>query len=100
MATNKTEKTEKTEIVEKAEKTEKPKKKASNAKKIWRPSNMEKNEKDIMLKPSDEWKASPQTIERVTNLAKMLSKGMSRKSAQEWIMTSAEDKQEPTTPQP
>ena len=99
MATKKIEKTEKTEkteqientekieTIEKADKTEKPKKKASNAKKIWRPSNMEKDEKDIMLKPSDEWKASPQTIERVTNLAKMLSKGMSRKSAQEWIMT-------------
>ena len=91
--TEQIEKTENTEIVEKAEKiektekTEKPKKKATNAKKIWRPSNMEKDEKDIMLKPSDEWKASPQTIERVTNLAKMLSKGMSRKSAQEWIMT-------------
>lgn len=93
MATKNTEKTETINKAEKAEKTEqiekaeKPKKKASNAKKIWRPSNMEKDEKDIMLKPSDEWKASPQTIERVTNLAKMLSKGMSRKSAQEWIMT-------------
>lgn len=87
MATKKTEQIEKTEKTEKAEQIEKPKKKVSNAKKIWRPSNMEKDEKDIMLKPSDEWKANPQTIERVTNLAKMLSKGMSRKSAQEWIMT-------------
>ena len=87
MATKKIEKTEHIETVEKAEKTEKPKKKATNAKKIWRPSNMEKDEKDIMLKPSDEWKANPQTIERVTNLAKMLSEGMSRKNAQEWIMT-------------
>ena len=90
MATKKTEKTEtinKTEKTEQIEKAEKPKKKVSNSKKIWRPSNMEKDEKDIMLKPSDEWKANPQTIERVTNLAKMLSKGMSRKSAQEWIMT-------------
>lgn len=93
MATKKIEKTEKTEQIEKIEKTEtaeKPKKKATNAKKIWRPSNMEKDEKDIMLKPSDEWKASPQTIERVTSLAKMLSKGMSRKSAQEWIMANYE----------
>lgn len=95
MATKKIEKTEKTEQIEntgaekieKTEKTEKPKKKATNAKKIWRPSNMEKDEKDIMLKPSDEWKANPQTIERVTTLARKLSKGMSRKSAQEWIMT-------------
>ena len=93
MATKKIEKTENTEIVEKVEKVEKtekaekPKKKATNAKKIWRPSNMEKDEKDIMLKPSDEWKANPQTIERVTTLARKLSKGMSRKSAQEWIMT-------------
>lgn len=84
MATKKTEKIEKTEQIEK---TEKPKKKATNARKIWKPCLMEKDEKDIMLKPSDEWKANPQTIERVTNLAKMLSKGMSRKSAQEWIMT-------------
>ena len=87
MATKKTAKTETINKTENTETAEKPKKKASNAKKIWRPSNMEKDEKDIMLKPSDEWKASPQTIERVTNLAKMLSKGMSRKSAQEWIMT-------------
>lgn len=95
MATKKTEKAEQiekientgAEKIEKAEKTEKPKKKVTNAKKIWKPALMEKDEKDIMLKPSDEWKANPQTIERVTNLAKMLSKGMSRKSAQEWIMT-------------
>ena len=84
MVTKKTEQIEKTE---KTEQIEKPKKKATNAKKIWRPSNMEKDEKDIMLKPSDEWKANSQTIERVTNLAKMLSEGMSRKNAQEWIMT-------------
>ena len=90
MATNKTEKTEKIEKTEKAEQIEKPKKKVSNSKKIWRPSNMEKDEKDIMLKPSDEWKANSQTIERVTNLAKMLSEGMSRKSALEWIMTNYE----------
>ena len=87
MATKKTEKTETINKTEKADKTEKPKKKASNSKKIWRPSNMEKDEKDIMLKPSDEWKANPQTIERVTAIAKMLSEGMSRKNAQEWIMT-------------
>lgn len=87
MATKKIEQTEKTEKTEQIEKTEKPKKKASNSKKIWRPSNMEKDEKDIMLKPSDEWKANSQTIERVTNLAKMISEGISRKSAQEWIMT-------------
>ena len=87
MATKKTEQIEKTDNTEQIEKTEKPKKKVSNSKKIWRPSNMEKDEKDIMLKPSDEWKANSQTIERVTNLAKMLSEGMSRKSAMEWIMT-------------
>lgn len=90
MATKKTEKTEqieKTENIDKKETAEKPKKKATNAKKIWRPSNMEKDEKDIMLKPSDEWKANSQTIERVTAIAKMLSEGMSRKNAQEWIMT-------------
>ena len=95
MATEKTEKTEQiektenTEIVEKAEKTEKtekPRTKGTNAKKIWKPCLIEKDEKDIMLKPSDEWKANPQTIERVTTLARKLSKGMSRKSAQEWIM--------------
>ena len=84
---DKTEKTEKVEKTDKKEQIEKPKKKVSNSKKIWRPSNMEKDEKDIMLKPSDEWKANSQTIERVTNLAKMLSEGMSRKSAMEWIMT-------------
>ena len=87
MATKKTEQIEKTD---KKEQIEKPKKKVSNSKKIWRPSNMEKDEKDIMLKPSDEWKANSQTIERVTNLAKMLSEGMSRKSALEWIMTNYE----------
>ena len=87
MATKNIDKTEKTEKIEKTGQIEKPKKKVSNSKKIWRPSNMEKDEKDIMLKPSDEWKANSQTIERVTNLAKMLSEGMSRKSAMEWIMT-------------
>ena len=93
MATKKIEKTEKTEqtkqieTVEKAEKTEKPKKKATNAKKIWRPSNMEKDEKDILLRPTEQWTTTPQTTERIISLAKMLSKGMSRKSAQEWIMT-------------
>lgn len=92
MATKKTEKTEQIENVEtvekaeKIEKAEKPKKKATNAKKIWKPCLIEKDEKDIMLKPSDEWKANPQTIERVTALAKMISEGMSRKNVQEWIM--------------
>ena len=94
MATNNIEKTEKIEKIEKTEeektekteKTEKPKKKASNSKKIWRPSNMEKDEKDI-LRPSEQWTTKPQTIERIISLAKMLSEGMSRKSAQEWIMT-------------
>ena len=90
MATKKTEKTENTEIVEKAEKiekTEKPKKKVSNSKKIWRPSNMEKDEKDILLRPTEQWTTTPQTIERIISLAKMISEGMSRKNAQEWIMT-------------
>ena len=90
MATKNTEKIEqieKTEKTEQIKQTEKPKKKATNAKKIWKPCLIEKDEKDIMLKPSDEWKANTQTIERVTNLAKMLSEGMSRKNAQEWIMT-------------
>lgn len=84
MATKKTEQIEKTE---KTEQIEKPKKKATNAKKIWRPSNMEKDEKDILLRPTEQWATTPQTIERVTSLAKMLSEGMSRKNAQEWIMT-------------
>lgn len=93
MATKKIEKTEKTETInkaeqiEKTEKVEKPKKKASNAKKIWRPSNMEKDEKDILLRPTEQWTTTPQTIERVTSLAKMISEGMSRKNVQEWIMT-------------
>ena len=87
MATKKTEKTEQIETVEKAEKTEKPKKKVSNSKKIWRPSNMEKDEKDILLRPTEQWTTTPQTIERVTALAKMISEGMSRKNVQEWIMT-------------
>ena len=84
MATKKTEQIEK---IEKTEQIEKPKKKASNSKKIWRPSNMEKDEKDILLRPTEQWTTTPQTIERVTALAKMLSEGMSRKNAQEWIMT-------------
>ena len=90
MATKKAEKTEQTkqiETVEKTEKTEKPKKKATNAKKIWRPSNMEKDEKDILLRPTEQWTTTPQTIERITALAKMISEGMSRKNVQEWIMT-------------
>ena len=82
-----TKKTEKTETINKVEKAEKPKKKASNSKKIWRPSNMEKDEKDILLRPTEQWTTTPQTIERVTNLAKMISEGMSRKNVQEWIMT-------------
>ena len=90
MATKKTEKVEKTEIVEKAdkiEKTEKPKKKATNAKKIWKPCLMEKDEKDILLRPTEQWTTTPQTIERIISLAKMISEGMSRKNVQEWIMT-------------
>lgn len=90
MATKKTENTEKTENIEKTEqieKTEKPKKKATNARKVWKPSLMEKNEKDILLRPTEQWTTTPQTTERIISLAKMLSEGMSRKSAQEWIMT-------------
>ena len=92
MATKKIEKTEKTEQIEKTDNlekkdtVEKPKKKATNAKKIWRPSNMEKDEKDILLRPTEQWTTTPQTIERVTALAKMISEGMSRKNVQEWIM--------------
>ena len=65
MATKKIEKTENTEIVEKAEKPEKPKKKTSNSRKIWRPSNMEKDEKDILLRPTEQWTTTPQTTERI-----------------------------------
>ena len=91
MATNNIEKTEKIEKTEeekteKTEKTEKPKKKASNSKKIWRPSNMEKDEKDILLRPTEQWTTTPQTTERIISLAKMISEGMSRKNVQEWIM--------------
>ena len=85
--TEKTEQTEKTDNLEKKDTVEKPKKKATNAKKIWRPSNMEKDEKDILLRPTEQWTTTPQTIERVTALAKMISEGMSRKNVQEWIMT-------------
>ena len=84
--TEKTEQTEKTDNLEKKDTAEKPKKKATNAKKIWRPSNMEKDEKDILLRPTEQWTTTPQTIERVTALAKMISEGMSRKNVQEWIM--------------
>ena len=84
MATEKIEKTEKTEQIEK---TEKPKKKATNAKKIWKPCLMEKDEKDILLRPTEQWTTTPQTIERIISLAKMISEGMSRKNTQEWIMT-------------
>ena len=83
MATKKTEQIEKTD---KIEKTEKPKKKATNAKKVWKPSLMEKDEKDILLRPTEQWTTTPQTIERITALAKMISEGMSRKNVQEWIM--------------
>lgn len=89
MATKKIEKTETINKVEKAEKTEKaekPKKKASNSKKIWRPSNMEKDEKDILLRPTEQWTTTPQTTEKIISLAKMISEGMSRKNLQEWIM--------------
>ena len=90
MATKKIEKTEKTETInkaEKTEKTEKPKKKATNAKKVWKPCLIEKDEKDILLRPTEQWTTTPQTIERITSLAKMISEGMSRKNVQEWIMT-------------
>ena len=87
MATNKTEKIEKTEVINKTEKAEKPKKKATTAKKVWKPSLMEKDEKDILLRPTEQWTTTPQTIERIISLAKMISEGISRKSAQEWIMT-------------
>lgn len=62
----------------------------TNAKKIWKPALMEKDEKDIMLRPSDEWKANTQTVERVIYLAKMISEGQSRQKVQEWIMTNYE----------
>lgn len=84
--TEKTEQTEKTDNLEKKDTVEKPKKKATNAKKIWRPSNMEKDEKDILLRPTEQWTTTPQTIERIISLAKMISEGMSRKNVQEWIM--------------
>ena len=90
MATNKTEKIEKiekTEVINKTEKAEKPKKKATTAKKVWKPSLMEKDEKDILLRPTEQWTTTPQTIERIISLAKMISEGMSRKNVQEWIMT-------------
>ena len=86
MATKKIEKTEQIETVEKAEKPEKSKKKATTAKKVWRPSLMEKDEKDILLRPTEQWTTTPQTIERIISVAKMISEGMSRKNAQEWIM--------------
>ena len=84
--TEKTEQTEKTDNLEKKDTVEKPKKKATNAKKIWRPSNMEKDEKDILLRPTEQWTTTPQTTERIISLAKMISEGMSRKNVQEWIM--------------
>lgn len=86
MATKKIEKTETINKAEKTEKAEKPKKKASNSKKIWRPSNMEKDEKDILLRPTEQWTTTPQTTEKIISLAKMISEGMSRKNVQEWIM--------------
>ena len=93
MATKKTEKIEKTEQIEtvekaeKIEKAEKPKKKATNAKKVWKPCLIEKDEKDILLRPTEQWTTTPQTTERIISLAKMISEGMSRKNVQEWIMT-------------
>lgn len=81
-----TKKIEKTETINKTEKTEKPKKKATNAKKVWKPCLIEKDEKDILLRPTEQWTTTPQTIERITALAKMISEGMSRKNVQEWIM--------------
>ena len=86
MATKKTEKTEQIEKIEKTETAEKPKKKATNAKKVWKPCLIEKDEKDILLRPTEQWTTTPQTIERITALAKMISEGMSRKNVQEWIM--------------
>ena len=65
MATKKTEKIEKTGQIEKTEKVEKPKKKATNAKKIWKPCLIEKDEKDILLRPTEQWTTTPQTIERI-----------------------------------
>ena len=90
MATKKIEKTDTINKAEKTENTEKPKKKASNSKKIWRPSNIEKDEKDILLRPTEQWTTTPQTTERIISLAKMISEGMGRKSAIEWIMTNYE----------
>ena len=82
-----TKKIVKTETINNTEKTEKPKKKATNAKKVWKPCLIEKDEKDILLRPTEQWTTTPQTIERITALAKMISEGMSRKNVQEWIMT-------------
>lgn len=86
MATKKTEKTEQIEKIEKTETAKKPKKKATNAKKVWKPCLIDKDEKDILLRPTEQWTTTPQTIERIMSLAKMISEGMSRKNVQEWIM--------------
>lgn len=92
MATDKekTEKTEKKKRVKGGSETTKKKSPTTNAKKIWKPALVEKDEKDIMLRPSMEWEANTQTVERVTALAKMISEGMSRQRVQEWIMTNYE----------
>lgn len=90
MATDKKDKEKKKEKVKGGSETTKKKSPTTNAKKIWKPALMEKDEKDIMLRPSMEWEANTQTVERVTSLAKMISEGQSRQKVQEWIMTNYE----------
>lgn len=66
--------------------TTKKKSPKTKAKQIWKPTTAEKDEKDIMLRPSMEWEATPQTVERVMEVSNMIVKGGSRQTIQNDIM--------------
>lgn len=70
--------------------TDKEKKKEGNKKKNnktpARNSVWKNKDEDIMLRPSQEWKAEPATVQRVQEIARRMSEGESRMRLENWMM--------------
>lgn len=69
---------------DKEKKKEKKNNKTSASNSVWK--NKKKGEKEIMLRPSLEWKAEPATIQRVQEIARRMSEGESRMRLENWMM--------------
>ena len=65
------------------EKKEKKNNKTPVSSSVWK---KKKGEKEIMLRPSQEWKAEPATIQRVQEIARRMSEGESRMRLENWMM--------------